>query len=138
MSNYNEELQSNNTDLQSILDTVNALPEASGGAAVETCNITMDCYYTGGTSSNGEEFSYGATVLNESGEIVSVGNASMGLCFPYKINNVVVGSAIYIIIQGLFNGKKGENIEIISSSANRSILKATKGGELSLVIYDDD
>lgn len=41
MSNYNEELQSNNTDLQSILDTVNALPEASGGgASVELVTFT--------------------------------------------------------------------------------------------------
>ena len=28
MSNYNTELQNNNTDLQAILDTINALPTA--------------------------------------------------------------------------------------------------------------
>lgn len=31
MSNYNTTLQSNNTDLQAILNTINELPEASGG-----------------------------------------------------------------------------------------------------------
>ena len=41
-TNYNTELQSNNTDLQSILDAVNALPEASGGTAVETCTVTIE------------------------------------------------------------------------------------------------
>lgn len=47
MSNYNTSLQSNNTDLQSILDTINALPEAggSGGASVETCTVNLS--YTG-------------------------------------------------------------------------------------------
>lgn len=42
MPNYKEELQSNNTNLQGILDSVNALPEASGGgASVETCTVTV-------------------------------------------------------------------------------------------------
>lgn len=32
MTTYNSELQSNNADLQAILDTVNALPDAGGGS----------------------------------------------------------------------------------------------------------
>ena len=35
------ELQSNNVDLQTILDTVNALPEASAGVEIETCTVTL-------------------------------------------------------------------------------------------------
>lgn len=34
MSNYNSTLQSNNTDLQAILDSINALPDAGGGEQV--------------------------------------------------------------------------------------------------------
>ena len=50
---YNDELTSNNTDLQGILTTINALPEAGGG--VETCTLQVidddmvmtSIYYTG-------------------------------------------------------------------------------------------
>lgn len=40
---YNTELQSNNTELQAILDAVNALPEAGtgGGGSVEAVNINV-------------------------------------------------------------------------------------------------
>ena len=43
MSNYNEAITANNTDLQSILDAVNALPEAGsgGGVSIETCTVTV-------------------------------------------------------------------------------------------------
>lgn len=40
MSNKTE-LQSNNTDLQGILDTISALPEAGGGANVATGTFTL-------------------------------------------------------------------------------------------------
>lgn len=40
---YKTELQSNNADLQTILNKVNALPEAGGGGggSVETCTVTF-------------------------------------------------------------------------------------------------
>lgn len=44
---YNSELQSNNADLQAILDTVNALPEASSGPSVETCTVNVSVSGTG-------------------------------------------------------------------------------------------
>lgn len=48
MANYNTTLQTNNTDLQAILNKVNALPEAgsggSGGTTVETCTGTIRSY----------------------------------------------------------------------------------------------
>lgn len=61
---YNSELQSNNTDLQAILETINNLPEAggSGGGGIETCSVTIswfndntyepfDIYYSDGSGS---------------------------------------------------------------------------------------
>ena len=40
---YQAELQSNNVDLQSILNTINELPDASsGGTNLETCTVTLD------------------------------------------------------------------------------------------------
>ena len=39
---YKTDLQSNNVDLQSILNTINSLPEAgSGGGGIETCTVTI-------------------------------------------------------------------------------------------------
>lgn len=44
---YNTDLQSNNVELQEILNTINSLPEAGGGGssggggAVETCEVTI-------------------------------------------------------------------------------------------------
>lgn len=38
---YNTELQQNNTELQSILAAVNALPDAGGGGNVETCTVEI-------------------------------------------------------------------------------------------------
>lgn len=40
MSNKTE-LQSNNIDLQGILDSINALPEAGSGASIETCTVNI-------------------------------------------------------------------------------------------------
>lgn len=39
MANYNSTLQTNNTDLQAILNKVNALPEAGGNVSVEWKNV---------------------------------------------------------------------------------------------------
>ena len=41
---YNTELQSNNVDLQAILDTVSALPEAGGSDndSIKTCTVTFN------------------------------------------------------------------------------------------------
>ena len=38
--NYKSELQNNNTDLASILETINALPEAGGDASIEDAFVT--------------------------------------------------------------------------------------------------
>lgn len=43
-NSYNAELQQNNTELQSILAAVNALPEAGGGQSVETCTLTVSSW----------------------------------------------------------------------------------------------
>lgn len=41
---YKTELQGNNTDLQTILDKVNALPDAGGGT-LETCTVSVTVDY---------------------------------------------------------------------------------------------
>ena len=90
---YNEELQSNNIDLQGILDTVNALPDAggSGGGSVETCNVAFrmagvtasvgDVYYTG-LSDGVPEVQYGSIAPSQSitcvkGTLLTIRDASL-------------------------------------------------------------
>lgn len=55
---YNTNLQANNVDLQSILNTINTLPNA-GGMALETCEVdvylySVDGFYAYTTIENGE------------------------------------------------------------------------------------
>lgn len=68
---YKTELQSNNTDLQSILDTVNALPDAESGGSTVSVTVTNNSgdgnsilYFTesgdGATISNGEALTVSA------------------------------------------------------------------------------
>lgn len=52
--NIKSELQSNNVDLQTVLDKVNALPDAGsggsgGGVSVETCTVTVEKTASGGS-----------------------------------------------------------------------------------------
>lgn len=43
---YQNDLTQNNTDLQGILDTINALPEAGSGSRVETCTVNISRAYS--------------------------------------------------------------------------------------------
>lgn len=68
MAGYNDTLASNNVDLQSILDKVNALPEAgSGGTSVETCTIKL-------ANGSGAYGTYYATTITDGNIDVSTGN----------------------------------------------------------------
>lgn len=93
--NYNTELQSNNTDLQSILDTINALPESgSGGTSVETCTVRTAIHSSGYYV--GTDGTYYATVYRD-GTIQNISgtwNSSVNASNP--ITDVVCGSVFAI------------------------------------------
>lgn len=80
-------LSKNTTDLQAILDAVNALPDAGGGSggggSVETCDVTVSLL-------EGQIRSYAYTGLVD-GELVTV---HQGRAFgsTVTLTNVVVGS----------------------------------------------
>lgn len=85
---YNTDLQSNNVELQEILNTINTLPEAGGGggAAIETCTVTFS-----------DSTNYAASVL-ENGEIVTRHGylESDNPFVPLSIENVVKNSVMYL------------------------------------------
>lgn len=84
---YENDLTSNNTDLQSILDTINALPEAGSGSggAVETCRVTL---LGNGISS----LHTIVALLNTDGNIIFIDQPIIeGNCL-----NVIKGSCMYI------------------------------------------
>lgn len=125
------------TDLETAID---ALPDAGsgGGTSIETCTITVDCYYFGGSTSTGTNFAYSATVLNSSGDVDAVGEASISKGCPFTIENVVKGSVIFLQIGGLIGSVSSEKCELISKSSGRAMIKVTGTGEGSLIISDDD
>lgn len=97
MSNKTE-LQNNNLELQEILADINALPNAGGGSAIETCTIRV-------TTPNGEEvgvYSYAFTLF-ENGAIATDISKDGGHVLGWSDfvqDNVVCGSAFAITFPG--------------------------------------
>lgn len=95
-------LQTNNTNLQALIDKANALPEAgSGGGSVETCTVTVT--FTGGNPDNiwisGVQFADDNIqpftfihYVNDDEEFVS----------PFSIFNIVKDSPLVIIGNGFY------------------------------------
>lgn len=114
---YNSELQANNTDLQDILDTINALPESGGGGDVKTCTVTItvrrrSVYGLSYTAYSDGDFQaiaqYGGTVdLIGSGGTVTLENVVCGtsLLVSYGkavIPSVAVSGGISLVASGNF------------------------------------
>ena len=92
---YNTEFQSNNTDLQSILDTINALPDAGSGGTVETCTVTITDQY----GDYGGDF---YLTVFEDGEIKSVEyNPWNDYAGTITVENVVKNSLICLATGGV-------------------------------------
>lgn len=92
---YKSDLQSNNTDLQSILDTINSLPEAgSGGGSVETCTVTITS--NDGSASVLEAISYTTYSSDDTTYYTEIAQS-----LPITLTDVKCGTAINIMF---FNG----------------------------------
>ena len=65
---YKSELQSNNADLQNILDTINSLPEAGGSDddSIKTCTVTFNVTHTSPWGAESIDVHY----INKNGEMI--------------------------------------------------------------------
>ena len=116
MSNYNSIIQQNNTELQEILDSVNALPDA--GPSVETCTLTV----IGDTGDiGGEDAYYMDEQLNiQTGTYYAFGTASISGILK---NSIVCLAASFIItivsgdVRLLADTDFGTNTFVVSSDA---------------------
>lgn len=87
---YNSELQSNNADLQAILDTVNALPDA--GAAIAFAIYNNNIQYAlvadeGMTWGEWLDSEFNTTTLYANGEYVSYETTMMGTVVTEYLND---------------------------------------------------
>lgn len=95
---YNTELQSNNAELQEILDAVNDLPDAGGGGGgVETCTIILR------PDSDAALYIYGYThTLNDGSISASLIDYGTGVSnTEITLNNVVCGSLVMLAWDGI-------------------------------------
>ena len=105
---FKTDLQSNNTDLQTILDAINELPEAGSGGGVtnETCEVTIS-----GVSSSYYPVNVAYTSVDNSGKVIGV-NQTVSTS-PVTIT-CVKGSTLTVKYKSSFN--------VTSSTTNASLL----------------
>lgn len=93
------QLTNNTTNLQAILDAVNALPEAGsggGGASVETCSVTLNVV---------DEFGMGLGIAGYAANVETNGAIETAYMFSNSVtetvlNNVLCGSVIVVAYSG--------------------------------------
>ena len=127
-------LQTNNANLQSLINKANALPDAgSGGGSIETCTVTITEF-----SNNIHAYCYTAfenNVLTPKGDTSSITS-------PLTLNNVVCGSAIFVSNGYYMNGVTvGGGVEIVDPmSYQGATFKApiVAGASGTIDIYDND
>lgn len=137
-------LTTNTTALQSILDAVNALPEAGsgGGASIDTCSISFS--------------TDGVALITQFIVTVLVDGAVKSSIFCYggdnypSVNNVVCGTTVMMLLGG-GSGMFGINIsgggERVSNDLGSGSLSpympavkmpTTAGAQVSVYVYDND
>lgn len=113
----NNKLSANNTDLASILNTINNLPEAgssggSGGTSIDTCTVKISCYPDYGAYVQ----AFAAMVWDgEKIAIVTDGDITKS---EFTIENVICGSFIVFRSPAGFNQSYSTNVETMPGAGN--------------------
>ena len=121
---YNTDLQANNANLQSILNTINNLPEAGGsGASVETCTVTIS------TADSGFDIYFNTIDENGDATINTAEWVSDRMVSFATLTNVICGSII-ILKAAIANMYIDGSAELYNLGVAPSIIKApTVAGE---------
>ena len=132
---FKTDLQSNNTDLQAILDTINALPEAgsSGGGSVETCTVTI-------TSSTYIEYLCATVATTEGISGCLYNSGGIGDVVTYTIENVLCNSYIGILSRvalPVFNISGGATVVEFASGFITFKAPPEAGANSTITIYDN-
>ena len=131
---YNSDLQNINTSLQSILDTVNALPDAGsgGGGNIETCTVEI-------ISQSGSAFAYGCNVINADGEKESIGE-DFNTDFVTSIENVECNSIFGMLCTNVdFLGYTTTNATMVASRGGSAIFRIdAPSGETATIVLEID
>jgi hypothetical protein len=123
-------LQTNNTNLQELINKANALPDAgggSGGGSVETCNLTVRC---------GALATIIYNTVDDSGKITSsymnapVANGIVGVCgtaVTIIYNNMATGNFLHML----------SNAELVTQTTYSITFKLTAGANETAAITMD-
>lgn len=130
-------LQTNNTNLQSLIDKANSLPDISSGgsASIETCTVNI-------TSDNNAIANY-MFVTFENDQIGCVYKMTVGssTSTPMTVSNVVCGSIAYIMGTYSFTGftmNNCEKIARISTSSAMIKFTADANGTATIHMFNND
>lgn len=142
------DLQSNNVDLQTILNTINNLPEAGSGggsgSSINTCNLTIEVEEYRGVTASIAWISWTAL---ENGNITAKKVGDFGdLTIRQSIDlyNLVCGSAItfYNTVDYVFKAyiSTDNTLSVLHTGGGYFILKAPTTPNVSATVhfYDDD
>lgn len=103
-----------------MLETVNSLPEAGGGASVETCTLTIR------SNLGYASLSFATQILNDEGKIEAVYTEGSNYVDNYTVNNAICGSVCCIMdhsLRGIANASSGT--EAINSFSGSFAFKIT-------------
>lgn len=129
-------LTTNTTDLQAILDKVNALPDAGsgGGASVETCSVRV----SPDTDATVNMIAY--TYVEDDGKVTTMYNDyGKGISNEdIVLSNVVCGSFIYMLAGGISMSISVEGMEALGNDSTSYKAPTTAGATGIINIVGDE
>lgn len=140
---YKTEFASNNTDLQTILDKVNALPDEGEGGTVDTCTVVLQA-----DSSLSRKKGYYAVTRYVDGAFIADGiyvpiDSVDFYSNPVTLENVVCGSAVMVFFEASIAmlscaSDKGTDVRFYSHGSRPVLIDVTDTPDVTTTITMSD